>query len=357
MKIAFIIPSLSNLGPVIVVNELVRGLQQVPEVSQTDVYYLDDREDTDKLHFPCFTKKIGLFEKIDLSGYDVIHSHGIRPDMFLMMQKLRNKKLPVVSTMHCYIYPELAQTYSKTRAAIATPLWLMMLRPFNKVVFLAEAMMKHYAPFFSKSQIAFVHNYRDKEQINRGTLTDLEKEEVIKFKNGHTLIGTICKLTKRKGVYQLIELLTVEPEYKLIVVGDGIEQKNLEALAQKRGVANRCLFTGFKNNAAAYLSFMDIFCLGSNSEGFGLVLLEAALFEKSIVCTDLPSFRELFSKNEAAFFQYGNIASLQKAVRNALENNKEHAHAAYLRTLTDYNKEKFIQGYLKVYQDLISQNK
>ena len=352
MKIALIIPSLRNLGPVIVVNELVKGLYNHPEVSDIHIYYFDEGDKDDNLFFPCSTKKIGFFEKLDLTYYDIIHSHGIRPDLFLAFQKLRNRKLTVISTMHCYIYPELAQTYNPVKAMIATPLWLLILRPFNKIVFLANAMKKHYAYFFKKSQLTYVHNYRDLGQINRYTITEKEKDELLTFKNGNLLLGTICKLTKRKGVYQLIELLSSDERYKLIIVGDGKEQKNLQELARIKGVSERCFFTGYKRNAIAYLPFIDVFCLASNSEGFGLVLLEAALFKKSIVCTNLPSFRELYSENEVTFFEYGNIASLNEAVIKAVKNQEDLGYNANQRTLETYNKDHFIRGYLDVYKEL-----
>jgi glycosyltransferase involved in cell wall biosynthesis len=198
-----------------------------------------------------------------------------------------------------------------------------------------------------------VYNYRDARQINNKVLSEKEREEVLAFKGENILIGTICKLTKRKGVHQLIELLTVEPQYRLLIVGDGKELQNLIRLAEDKGVAEKCLFTGFKNNAVAYLSLMDVFCLTSNSEGFGLVLLEAALYNKSIVCTNLPSFRELFSENEVSFFEYGDISSLRKAVAHAIKNNESHAGLAYKKTVDVYNKRHFINGYLEIYRDLM----
>ena len=131
----------------------------------------------------------------------------------------------------------------------------------------------------------------------------------------------------------------------------------LKCWHRKKGVYDRCFFAGYKKNAVAYLPFIDVFCLASNSEGFGLVLLEAALFKKSIVCTDLPSFRELFSEKEVSFFDYGNIPSLQKAVAKAIAHREELGNCANKKTLTTYNKEQFIRGYLKVYMDLMRQHK
>ena len=71
MKIAFIIPSLINEGPVIVTKDIIEGL--INKVDLIDVYYFDERENA--ISFPCNTYKISFFEKIDFNKYDVVHTH------------------------------------------------------------------------------------------------------------------------------------------------------------------------------------------------------------------------------------------------------------------------------------------
>lgn len=82
MKIAFLLPSLANKAPIIVANELVRLLLE--KGHSCDVYYFDD---ICELPFACSTYRVNFFSKIDFASYDIIHSHGLRPDLYMGSSK------------------------------------------------------------------------------------------------------------------------------------------------------------------------------------------------------------------------------------------------------------------------------
>jgi len=60
MKIAFILPSLANKGPIVFTKYLIEGLKD--KVDYIEVFYFRDIVELD-LGVP--TKQIGFFEKID----------------------------------------------------------------------------------------------------------------------------------------------------------------------------------------------------------------------------------------------------------------------------------------------------
>jgi glycosyltransferase involved in cell wall biosynthesis len=93
---------------------------------------------------------------------------------------------------------------------------------------------------------------------------------------GRTLI-TVARLVPWKGVDGLLELLAANADWRLIVVGDGPERSNLEALAARRKVTDRALFTGGipRAQVASYLKAADIFVLNSSYEGLPHIVLEA----------------------------------------------------------------------------------
>lgn len=43
--------------------------------------------------------------------------------------------------------------------------------------------------------------------------------------------------------------------------------------------------------------------MSSRSEGFPLSLLEAMIYKRNIVCSDIPIFKEILSENEVTFFE------------------------------------------------------
>ena len=91
----------------------------------------------------------------------------------------------------------------------------------------------------------------------------------------------------------------------------------------------------------------------SRSEGFGLSLIEAAQFKLPTLCSDIPTFREMFSSNEVAFFELENLDSLEDSLKYLLEHkNKisEKFYAKYATKYTDFHlMQRYEQLYLKLY--------
>ena len=87
MKIAIIIPSLAQKGPIIIAYELVKGLLSYGH--NVSVFYFDN---IIELHFPCEVNKIKLYEFWKIKGFDIIHTHCLRPDIFGFISKKIFKK-------------------------------------------------------------------------------------------------------------------------------------------------------------------------------------------------------------------------------------------------------------------------
>ena len=115
MKIAQIVPSLQQVGPVIVANDLSNLL--VRQGHEVVVYYFDEKKEN-ALHFPCRTQRLKIKEKIDFNSFDVIHTHGIRPDFYIFLHRKKNDKAKFVSTIHCFIFDDFKSTYNPLFAKI-----------------------------------------------------------------------------------------------------------------------------------------------------------------------------------------------------------------------------------------------
>ena len=92
-----VVPSLQATGPIIVVNNLVRYLKDI--VEKVDVYYFDELP---AMQFDCRTIQIRMGEKIDFDAYDIIHSHCLRPDKYLVKWKKYIHKAKIVTNTSRY---------------------------------------------------------------------------------------------------------------------------------------------------------------------------------------------------------------------------------------------------------------
>lgn len=343
MKIAFIIPSLINEGPVIVTKDIIEGL--IDKVNLIDVYYFDERENT--LSFPCNTYRISFFQKIDFNKYDVVHTNMLRPDLYIWYHRKKSDKCKFVSTLHQFIYQTLENTYNRFIAFIFEKVWINALKKQDEIVYLTHIMEHTYKNRIKKTSKVIYNGRSFSEEIINAPVE--EHSKLLAIKKQFKIIGIHCIVTKIKGVHQTILALKHLPDYFFIIVGDGTELENLKSLAKRENVYDRCWFLGYKKNAISYLKYFNVYAATSYSEGFGLSLLEAGQCKLPTVCSNIAIFKELYNENEVVFYELDNIASLSEAIVNAFNNKQQYAENIYKRAIDDYSIENMSNQYLKLY--------
>jgi L-malate glycosyltransferase len=85
------------------------------------------------------------------------------------------------------------------------------------------------------------------------------------------------------------------PGLRLLIVGDGPDRGALEELAASLGVA--VVFTGYQGHTAPYFACMDLFALASQTEAFGIVLIEAMFFRLPVVATAVGGIPDVVLKD------------------------------------------------------------
>ena len=342
MKIAFIVPSLANKGPVIIVKQLVSMF--VKNGHQCIVFFFDDKNE---LSFDCPVKKIRNKEIIDFAKFDVVHSHGIRPDRYIFKNKPNEKSNALfVSTMHNYIFIDLRYEYSYIVAAIFGRLWINWLRKHDILIALCKDSQNYYSKWFPIQKLTHAFNTRNPDFKLK--LEEKEIRMIETFKGGSILIGVNSLLTERKGIDIILNALPKLIGYKLLVVGDGKSRNSLERLSKKLKIESRCLFVGYQPNAYRFLSHYDIFALPSRSEGFPLALLEAAAYSVPTVASDIPVIKEAFSADEVSIFELKNPDSIIQAIIHATS-NLAMARKMNQKFIAEYSPEIQYNQYLNIY--------
>ena len=104
---------------------------------------------------------------------------------------------------------------------------------------------------------------------------------------------TVGHLTKLKGMDLLAKtactVLTRNPEWKWLIVGDGEERPFLERFIEQHGLENRLILAGKAHDVSQYLRRAQVYVLTSRLEGFGMSMLEAKEFSLPIVGFDVPT--------------------------------------------------------------------
>lgn len=349
MRIAFIVPRLVNQGPILVVRDIISGLKE-KDISCT-VFYFDDVQE---ISMGCEVRRISFWEKFDFASYDVIHSHMLRPDLYVYWHysAIKKCKCKCVSTLHNYMHDDLRYRYNKFISFIFSRIWLSLLKHHDKIITLSCHAMQYYKQWLPLEKLSYVYNAKSVDRTK--DLTKEEKQILFDFKGKNVLIGVNALLTPRKGVDQLIKVLPELSGFVLVVVGDGQSRDYLEKLSIEYKVRERCLFLGYKLDAYRYLPYYDIYGMVSRSEGFPLSLIEAAAYGVPTICSRIPVFEEVFTPKDVAFFTLDDLDELKKTLIDLAE------HKEIGKTFNDtYNKyytiEQMAENYLQIYKNGISQ--
>ncbi len=134
---------------------------------------------------------------------------------------------------------------------------------------------------------------------------------------------------------------------RLVILGEGPEQPNLERLIVELGLQDDILLHGFAENPYAFMSKTSAFVLSSRWEGLPTVLIEAMCCGVPLVATDCPSGpREILRGGQfGALVPVADVASLAEAMEDALAGRTPPAPAESWRP---YELDAVVQQYLHV---------
>ena len=142
-------------------------------------------------------------------------------------------------------------------------------------------------------------------------------------------IGTVKSLAPKYGVDLLLRAfagLAADDDakaaaagWRLLIVGDGPQRAELEALARELGIASRTEFAGAvaHTDVPAWLNRLDIYAAPSrlDSESFGVAVIEASACALPVVVSDAGGLPEVVRDGETGLVVPRNdVAALQAAL-------------------------------------------
>jgi glycosyltransferase involved in cell wall biosynthesis len=122
----------------------------------------------------------------------------------------------------------------------------------------------------------------------------------------------VGRLVQRKGVEYLVEALALVREARLVeltVVGEGEWKGTIQEAANRAGVERHVRFAGYvpERDLRAYYEACDIFVLPAvvdekgDTEGLGVVLLEALGFERPVIGSDVGGIPDIVRPGETGW--------------------------------------------------------
>lgn len=239
--------------------------------------------------FPwCILSKIYLKLLILFYRPDLIIVHGGRAVNFAYGTGI--KIIPIIGVTHSY----------STRHILKC----------NYIIALDQPLKHHLiSSGYPESQIFIVPN-----MIN----TPAKKINNFSQKKTEYVIGALGRFVPEKGFNYLIEAISIlrDRKYrvKLLIGGAGPLEIQLKKLAHGLNIGKNIEFIGWINDKESFFKTVDIFCIPSVFETFGIVALEAMSHQVPIVATKTAGASQIFEAGSDALIT--NTASNQGLADN-----------------------------------------
>jgi glycosyltransferase involved in cell wall biosynthesis len=169
------------------------------------------------------------------------------------------------------------------------------------------------------------------------------------------LIGTVAALRAEKALDRLLRacalLAASGAAFRLAVVGEGPERRNLEALALELGIRDRVCFTGHLADPAEAYRAIDHFALSSATEQMPFSVLEAMASGLPVGATNVGDVRAMLAGENLSYVTENTDASLAAALRQLIEQPGLRARiglANRRRAETDFDQEQMFQAYARL---------
>lgn len=173
-------------------------------------------------------------------------------------------------------------------------------------------------------------------------------------------ISNFRKVKRIEDVIRVFDRIQKEIKAKLLLVGEGPEERKIKKLVEKLNLTEEVLFLGESHEVNKVLCLSDLFLLPSESESFGLAALEAMANEVPVVSSNAGGLPEVNKHGVSGFLS--DIGAVDDMAKNALYILKDpqrlrefKINARKVAELFDIDK--IMPSYEKVYESAVAGKK
>ncbi|MDX1950370.1 MAG: glycosyltransferase family 4 protein [Rickettsiales bacterium] len=303
------------------ISELQKNLSEVPKFQNSGVQIIE----ISQLGKWDFIAKIKLYNLIKKEKPIAVIAHGNRPTSLLRWACTKTKTI-LVSVAHNYkIKPLLSADY----------------------IFSITQNLKNYigGSRFPLNKIFVIPNML---KVDGSWLMVDRKNHQLSTINHKPTIGVMARFVKKKGVDIFLRacgaLKDKGYKFNAIIGGIGEEQFALQAIRDELKLNDYVKFIGWVKDKEEFYNSIDIFCLPSLHEPFGIVILEAFSYKKPIVTTNSEGPEEICENEiDCIMVEKNHSGKLAEALAKLLDDKElanKIAENGYNKLIANYSLEK-----------------
>ncbi len=180
--------------------------------------------------------------------------------------------------------------------------------------------------------------------------------------NGEKILVHVSNFRAVKRVKDAIKafkvILDSGIKAKFLLVGDGPDRTECEALARELGIWSHTRFLGKQSELASILSASDIFLIPSGNESFGLSALEAMACGVPVISSDIGGLPEVNVDGKTGYIvKMGDVDALAESIKKLLSDEslrKQMGIAALNHAKSNFTKEQIVPIYEQAYEKALA---
>ena len=319
-KILFVLPTLKQDGAEVQISNLLSCFENF----KVDIFTFDlfkegssifgDLEDVKVYTKNRNTNLRALKKIIESNEYEIIHSHLPRADFYVGILRFISKKFKHIITVHAQYGDRAGE--SKLKYFIFNLFWRFILNNSDGVIAISNKIHKWLLSErgIHKNKITTIHY---------GVLIK-ERKNKTEFKN---VIGTAARFLPWKGWDKVIEtaakLRDLNLDFKLLLAGSDDEnyKQKLENLVDENNLNDYIIFENHYENIEIFFEKIDLFLFLTESEGFGLVVLEAIENNIPVVCSNIEPLSEFVENSYKTLVNRDNTGEIANFVYKILNDD------------------------------------
>ena len=293
-----------------------------------------------------------------LQGSSIIHGTGFLTNI-LARRVGHRLDLPVINTVH--VMPDAPRLDGRSRfeGVIRALLDRPSRRRVDRFVVVSQVVADALtAQGVKRDRITVVPNGIDVDSFRAAAALPLG----IELPDTPRRVGYVGRLERVKGCEHFLEAAAIiaesDPGVRFTVTGSGSIEADLLDLAAASPVADRIDFLGHVADVAPVYRMLDVVCVPSLSEAFGLSAVEALALGVPVVVSAVGGLPEVVQDGvTGCLVPAADPAAMARAVLDLLaepDRAAEMGAAGARRVDTMFTAAAMVAGYRRVYEDLLT---
>ena len=321
LKVLHVVPTLKKDGAEVQLSEIFKKFNNV----DIDLFTFDLYEQGDSISKNL--KGVEIFHKSSLSisylhkiikenQYDIVHSHLPKADLLVGLLKFFNKQFFLhITSVHAQYGKRDGE--SKLKYFFTNKIWKKILNDSDGIIAISN-----------KIKIWLI----DDKKINPSKINTIHYGVEIKTRNqiekNELKIGMAARVLPWKGWDKVLEvahsLSKKNIDFKLILAGSDDEGylSTITKLISSYKISDKVDIRNHYENIDEFFEEIDLFLFLSNSEGFGLVVLEAIENNVAVICSDISPLNEFVYNSEGALVNRDKTEEISVLVEKYFTNDK-----------------------------------